>query len=281
MKTAKELVAFVRSKIGTPYVFGAKGETMTEGRIQQLARENPGTFTVAYIAKARKFIGKHCTDCSGLISWYTGTIRGSWNFRETAARRVPIKKIDESMIGWAVWKPGHIGVYVGDGHVVEAKGINYGTIFSRLEDTPWQEALKLRDIEYKAPEQPELELIKCSAERGLVIRADGGLNIRSYPKTGAVVGILKNGSKAYPVGKVFVSPTEVWLKISKGYISRKYVEGWIQEVEGKWYVEKGDNFPHNRIAEIDGKAYYFNDAGWCAQNATLTVKANADGELSI
>lgn len=281
MTTAKELVAFVKSKVGTPYVFGAKGEIMTEERIQQLAAENPSTFTKNYIAKARKFIGKHCTDCSGLISWTTGIIRGSWNFRDTATKRVLIKKLDETMVGWAVWKPGHIGVYIGSGQVVEAKGINYGTIISRVGDTAWQEVLKLKDIEYEAIEQPELEIVKCSAEHGLIVRAEGGLNIRDYPETGSVVGSYANGAKIYPTGKVYVTPTNLWLRTSKGYVSRKYVEGWITELEGKWYVEKGDNFPHNCLREIDGKVYYFNDAGWCAQNATLTVHANADGELTV
>ena len=250
MTTAKELVAFVKSKVGTPYVFGAKGEVMTEERIQQLAAENPSTFTKSYITKARKFIGKHCTDCSGLISWTTGIIRGSWNFR-------------------------------GGGQVVEAKGINYGTIISRVGDTAWQEVLKLKDIEYEAVEQPELEIVKCSAEHGLIVRAEGGLNIRDYPETGSVVGSYANGAKIYPTGKVYVTPTNLWLRTSKGYVSRKYVEGWLTELEGKWYVEKGDNFPHNCLREIDGKVYYFNDAGWCAQNATLTVHANADGELIV
>ena len=95
-----------------------------------------------------KYIGQHCTDCSGLISWYTGRIRGSYNYHDTAVERVGIDHLDESMIGWALWKPGHIGVYIGDGWCIEAKGINYGTIKSRVSATPWQKALRLCDIDY-------------------------------------------------------------------------------------------------------------------------------------
>ena len=87
-------------------------------------------------------------DCSGLISWYTGVLRGSYNYHDTAVEWVGIDHLDESMVGWALWKPGYIGVYIGDGWCIEAKGINYGTIKSRVSATPWQKALKLCDIDY-------------------------------------------------------------------------------------------------------------------------------------
>ena len=78
------LIEFCKSKIGTPYVYGAKGEVLTESRLNILAKQNPGMYTSAYKAKAKKFLGQHCTDCSGLISWYTGIIRGSYNYHDTA-----------------------------------------------------------------------------------------------------------------------------------------------------------------------------------------------------
>ncbi len=147
-RKAAGLVAFCKSKIGTPYVYGAKGEILTEERLQLLAKQNPSVYTSSYLAKSRQFIGQRCTDCSGLISWYTGIIRGSYNYHDTADQIVSIGALDESMTSWALWKPGHIGVYVGDGRCVEAKGINYGTIESRVKDTAWQKVLKLCDIDY-------------------------------------------------------------------------------------------------------------------------------------
>ena len=147
-KTASGLIQHCKDKLGTPYVYGAKGEVLTQAILDRLAWENPGTYTSTYKAKAAKYIGQHCTDCSGLISWYTGRIRGSYNYQDTAVERIGVDHLDESMVGWALWKPGHIGVYIGDGWCIEAKGINYGTIKSRVAVTPWQKALKLCDIDY-------------------------------------------------------------------------------------------------------------------------------------
>lgn len=166
-KTASGLIEHCKSKVGTPYVFGAKGEVMTQSRINQLAKENPGTFTSAYKTKAAKFIGKRCTDCSGLISWYTGRVRGSWNYQETAEKSVDISRLNEAMAGWALWKPGHIGVYIGNGRCIEAKGINYGTIESKVSATAWQRVLKLRDIDYTEVPEPE------SYYQGFLPAADG------------------------------------------------------------------------------------------------------------
>lgn len=39
--------------------------------------------------------------------------------------------------GIGVFKDGHVGIYIGNGQVIEAKGFNYGVIKSRLKDTPW------------------------------------------------------------------------------------------------------------------------------------------------
>lgn len=146
--TSNGLIEFCKSKIGTPYVYGAKGEVLTQAILDRLARENPGTYTSTYKAKAAKYIGQRCTDCSGLISWYTGILRGSYNYHDTATERVSVDRLDETMVGWALWKPGHIGVYIGDGLCVEAKNINYGTIRSKVSATPWEKVLKLCDIDY-------------------------------------------------------------------------------------------------------------------------------------
>ena len=39
-RKATGLVAFCESKIGTPYVYGAKGEVVTEDRLQTLKKQN-------------------------------------------------------------------------------------------------------------------------------------------------------------------------------------------------------------------------------------------------
>lgn len=135
--TGQELANFVASKVGTPYVYGAKGAdgALTQSRYNSLARSYPKIFTQSYKNKiiSRGYIGRVCTDCSGLISWFTKKDLGSSQLYSQAYARLPMSKLDDFAIGTVLWKQGHVGVYCGkDANgkpiCIEAKGIDYGTV---------------------------------------------------------------------------------------------------------------------------------------------------------
>lgn len=150
--TGKALADFVLKKIGTPYVYGAKGADgkLTLAKLNQLRRDYPSTVTASYYNKAKKYIGKVCTDCSGLISWYTGKVYGSAQLYSIAKTKTKINKNDLSKIpvGAVVWKPGHVGVYIGNGEVVEAMGIDYGTVKTKLKNRTFTHYLTFDFMEY-------------------------------------------------------------------------------------------------------------------------------------
>ena len=45
--------------------------------------------------------------------------------------------------------PGHVGIYVGNGEVIEARGHLYGVVKTKLKDRPWTDWGKLRWLEYQ------------------------------------------------------------------------------------------------------------------------------------
>lgn len=143
-KTAQGLVDFCRTKIGTPYVYGAKGQVMTRDAILALKRQYPNIVRDSDVNKA----GKRCVDCSGLISWYTGIIRNSAGFKSSAVQSLPISQRNNSMIGWAVWKSGHIGVYIGNNRYIAADGSAVGTREAALSQNSFTHIIKLKDIDY-------------------------------------------------------------------------------------------------------------------------------------
>ena len=124
--TGKELVAFCRSKIGTPYVYGMKGKVMTEQNYKFLKN----TYGKMVWLSDRDKIGRVCVDCSGLISWACGVTLGSGQWKARATKINPISTIEKAPIGALVWMQGHIGVYTGmkNGHpyYVAADGSAYG-----------------------------------------------------------------------------------------------------------------------------------------------------------
>lgn len=259
-KTSRELIEFCRGKLGTPYVFGMKGQVLTEALLKQLAAENPKVYTPQYITKARGFMGKHCTDCSGLITWCTGILRGSANYKETAGEVQPIGALNESMAGWALWKPGHIGVYIGNGKCIEAKGINYGTVETRVRDTPWVSVLKLRDIDYsEQAEEPEIPLPHPTGW----IREDGGVRFYLEPER-------------YVANDWYQDKGQWFWFDGSGHAVR---DNWYL-YKDNWYYFGADFAMVRGLQLIKGKPYYFNRDGQMAKFGTrFMVQVDKNGVL--
>lgn len=159
-KTAQGLIEFAKSKIGTPYVYGAKGTVMSLKQIREL-RKMYGSNCVWYSDDNKA--GKVCVDCSGLISWYTGIARGSGQYKSTAVEVIPISQRTNNHIGWAVWMNGHIGVYLGNDTYIAADGSAYGVRIAKLSQNRFTHLLKLCDIDYgEGTKQPEAQKPQAS-----------------------------------------------------------------------------------------------------------------------
>ncbi|MDR2650078.1 MAG: C40 family peptidase [Clostridiales bacterium] len=152
-----QLVEYVKSKIGVPYLYGAKMETITRDKFDMLKKLYGRLVWDTDAAK----IGKVCVDCSGLISSFTGVVRGSSQFKEAAKQVNPINTIASAPVGALVWMQGHIGVYIGNGEYIAADGSAYGTRKGKLPNkfTHW---FLCSDIEYKSA----LESPAASARAG-------------------------------------------------------------------------------------------------------------------
>ena len=50
--------------------------------------------------------------------------------------------------GLAVWCSGHIGVYIGNGEVIEAMGTSYGVVKTKLDERSWTAWLEIPYIQY-------------------------------------------------------------------------------------------------------------------------------------
>ena len=153
MLTGEGLAEYAKSRLGIPYFSGAKMTVLPEGQMARLSALYPKTVTKAYIEKARDngLVGRVCTDCSGLIGAYRGKQIGSYQLYQTAKKRMPVVEWPLWAVGVVVWRSGHVGVYIGTVNgvpmVVEAKGIDYGVVLTRL-DANWTYGLTFDDMSY-------------------------------------------------------------------------------------------------------------------------------------
>jgi len=156
MKTGNGLAEYARVHLGTPYFYGAKipEGALTEKKMSTMHALYPKVVTNAYMSKARSRgqVGKVNVDCSGLIAGYRQLNIGSYQLYQTAYTRMPITKINDFAPGVVLWKSGHVGVYIGKVNgvhmCIEAKGINYGTVQTKVSATKWVYGLTFKEIDY-------------------------------------------------------------------------------------------------------------------------------------
>ena len=186
--TGKELVLFIKGKLGTAYVYGTKGEILTQKQYDQLKQ----LYGSLIWESDRKKIGQICVDCSGLISWATGISRNSQGYHDTAAEVFPISTIEQAPIGAAVWKKGHIGIYIGNGSYIAADGSAYGVRQAKLSENNFTHWFLLRDIDYNDHKEegiPQKEPLLFNDKTYMVemIRYQG----TTYLKTRDIAAILE------------------------------------------------------------------------------------------
>ncbi|MBQ4095710.1 MAG: C40 family peptidase [Oscillospiraceae bacterium] len=193
-KTASGLVSFVKAKLGTPYVYGAKGEKLTLEKYNTLKK----LYGSLVWASDKNKVGKTCTDCSGLISWYTGKVVNSTTYKNTATKVLTISKLSQAVPGCALWRQGHIGVYIGDGYCIEAKGSAYGVVKTKASQGGWTHILWLCDIGYgKTEAAPKVTYFPKCTYKGYSI-VDALKSIKAQSSFTYRTKIAKaNGIKAY------------------------------------------------------------------------------------
>lgn len=168
-KTNIGLINFCMNALeaGSGYVYGAYGQDVTMSflrRQQALYRTDPAAnlsdSKIDFIFDT--YAGKPAFDAAGLIKAYawldedTGVIRYSTNgfgdvgttgMLESAEISGEIASIPE-IPGLVVCMEGHIGVYIGNGEVIEAKGNRDGVVKTQLAEGAWTRWMQVPGITY-------------------------------------------------------------------------------------------------------------------------------------
>ena len=148
-KTVNDLITHCKNAIKSnwKYVYGAKGQILTREQIQNL--QNRWGKDFVHDSDLNKE-GEYCCDCSGLISSLVGgqNTKNSYWFRNNAIESKPIEERKEYMKGWAVYKPGHIGVYDGNDGYYAMDGSKRNMVHNNLSENNFTEIIKLSDINY-------------------------------------------------------------------------------------------------------------------------------------
>ena len=163
-KNAADLVTYAINayESGWGYVWGTFGSVLTEGLFQAKLDQYPDGVGNYEEFIRDNWVGKRTTDCCGLIKGYgwldpeTMSINyGTNGMPDLGANQMYYNASESGTIdtipeipGLAVWHDGHIGVYIGNGYVIEAMGTKYGVVKTQLEGRGWTHWLKVEYINY-------------------------------------------------------------------------------------------------------------------------------------
>ena len=155
------------------YIFGKSGQKWTQA--QQDAATRPQT-----VSYGQKWVGHRVWDCSGMFVWAykqfgESIYHGSNTIWRSYCSKQGKLQNGQRCDGIAL-RPGtavfllndtgrhHIGLYVGDNTVIEAKGTKYGIVTSK--PTHWDEWGELKQVDYSMFPEEVIPLIRPTLKKG-------------------------------------------------------------------------------------------------------------------
>lgn len=210
-KTALGLVEYAKAQVGRPYWYGTFGQGASKALFNQKKNQYPKQYDWEYDGETAKV-----HDCVGLIKgylWcddsedktpvYDASQDKSANALYTACKTKGEIVNMPDVPGILVFFPGHVGIYIGNGEVVEARNRRYGIYKTKLADRPWKTWGYCPYITYeKATTASGLPVLKKGA-KGASVRAmqillmGYGYDMDGYGADAAFGGVTERALKAY------------------------------------------------------------------------------------
>ena len=229
---ASDLVKWAKYALdnGFGYVYGGQGELYSKAQAEKwikAKRPIPDSTTREkyFLNRCSRWFGKYVVDCSGMIVWAIQKITPSYKdrtangFKSQFTKSGPMSTMPE-VPGIAVWSDKHIGIYIGGGYVIEARGTDIGVAKTQIKNRNWQRWGYIKDVDYgdSIKEEPGFKDVVCVTKYG------GTVNIRKAPAMSSdILGKVVTGQKfkAKP-------PAGDWCEVMvgniKGYMHKDYIK---------------------------------------------------------
>lgn len=166
-KTNTGLVEYAKAQLGKPYWYGTFGQTSSASLLSSKRNQYPNYYNQnSYKVKFTDQYGLRVHDCIGLIKGYlwsdTPISTPKYNASQDTSADGMLSKCKEKgsistipeVPGVLVFFSGHVGVYIGNGYVVEARGHDYGVVKTKLSARPWKNWGKCPWITYITTNKP-------------------------------------------------------------------------------------------------------------------------------
>jgi major intracellular serine protease len=92
--------------------------------------------------------------------------------------------------GICLWRPGHVGVYIGNNQVIEARGTKYGVVKTALSEGNWTYWWKCPGIEYEGVEDMDFSFLDDTGRQHYYKHG--------YKGQGVTVAVIDSGINPHP-----------------------------------------------------------------------------------
>ena len=213
---------------GWGYIWGERGGVWTQAKQDGATREQ----TIKY---GQKWVGKKVADCSGLFSWAFNQLGGyMYQGSNTMWAKYMVNK--GLLTGGHIPKPGsvvfktkgddryHVGLFVGNDVVIEAKGTSSGVVVSSLKF--WHEWGEPKGVIFSGESEvpmftPNLVILPKGKEGQTV-------NVRKNPKANSMVLIAVRDGTQVMAGAEITSDGQRWKEVKynagTGYMMSQYLQ---------------------------------------------------------
>lgn len=249
MVSAKDFIAYVYVPLQEAwgYIYGTAGRMWTEA-LQQAWSQPPHKNYEQTAHYGAQWIGRMVTDCSGLLCWalkqlgikdFVHQARYQYTDQSKAKGKLINGQREDGqpiLPGTAVFLKGsqdhihHVGIYVGHGICIEAKGTRWGVVTSQLSH--WDHWGELKVIDYSNAEELENEPVPDIPElkpdyifKATVDNPGKWLNVRQGP--GTSYPVLYRLTKGDIVDVLAISDDQKWDQVRNsgrvGWASAEYL----------------------------------------------------------
>lgn len=149
-------------KSGWGYVWGTYGGVLNRSLLNCKIKQYPDEVGSMSEFIESNWLGGRTADCVGLIKGYgwlnsethqveygtNGMLDVSADQMYKNAKEKGLSSTMPEIPGLAVWRKGHIGIYIGNGEVIEAMGTKYGVVKTKFSARRWTHWLKIPYINY-------------------------------------------------------------------------------------------------------------------------------------
>lgn len=239
MKKVNDYLSFIKKQVGNYYWMGTIGQKASWALYNDRKKVYPKYYTASDFASQIAH-PKPCFDCAGLVK--SPFVYPKYNAKDDLGAsgiygkckvKGALKSSTQLKPGYLVFKGNdktktHVGVYIGNNKVIEAKGHAYGVIESKFSSV-WKYWAEYYNVDYSEEVKPNPVPVpdpELKAGDILIVKTMiDPLRLRMGPsKSDPVICLMKKGSKVTYLGVRSGEWLKVRYKTMVGYASGNYLK---------------------------------------------------------